>query len=64
MISFSSSRPAEDDFPVAAFQATCREVIAGPMATSILQLGSPAGFPPLRQYLLDQAQAEGTAGRR
>jgi DNA-binding transcriptional MocR family regulator len=62
VISFSSSRPAEDDFPVAAFQATCREVISGPMATIILQLGSPAGFPPLRQYLLDQAQAEGTAG--
>jgi 2-aminoadipate transaminase len=61
-ISFASSRPAESDFPVAAFQATCREVIAGPMATAILQLGSPSGFPPLRQYLLDQARAEGTAG--
>ncbi len=62
VISFASSRPAEDDFPVAAFQATCREVIAGPMASAILQLGSPAGFPPLRQYLLEQANAEGTAG--
>ena len=49
MISFASSRPAQDDFPVSAFQATCREVIAGPMATAILQLGSPAGssFTPL-----------------
>ena len=62
VISFASSRPAEDDFPIAAFQATCREVIAGPMASAILQLGSPAGFPPLRQYLLEQANAEGTAG--
>lgn len=62
VISFASSRPAEDDFPVAAFQATCREVISGPMASAILQLGSPAGFPPLRQYILEQAQAEGTAG--
>lgn len=61
VISFASSRPAEDDFPIAAFQATCREVIAGPMASAILQLGSPAGFPPLRQYLLEQANAEGTA---
>jgi DNA-binding transcriptional MocR family regulator len=61
-ISFASSRPAEGDFPVAAFQATCREVISGPSATVILQLGSPSGFPPLRQYLLDQARAEGTAG--
>ena len=32
------------------------------MASAILQLGSPAGFPPLRQYLLEQANAEGTAG--
>jgi 2-aminoadipate transaminase len=62
VISFASSRPAQDDFPVAAFQATCREVITGPMATAILQLGSPAGFPPLRHYLLQQAREEGTAG--
>ena len=62
VISFASSRPAQDDFPVAAFQATCREVIAGPMATVILQLGSPAGFPPLRHYLLERAREEGVAG--
>jgi 2-aminoadipate transaminase len=62
MISFASSRPAQDDFPVAAFQATCREVIVGPTATAILQLGSPAGFAPLRHYLLQQARKEGTAG--
>lgn len=62
MISFASSRPAEEDFPVAAFQATCREVTTGPMASAILQLGSPSGLPPLRQYLLDQARAEGVAG--
>jgi len=54
VISFASSRPAENEFPLAAFQVTCREVISGPMASGILQLGSPAGFPPLRQYLLDQ----------
>src|SRR5438128_2686757 len=48
VISFASSRPAEDDFPVAAFQTTCREVISGPFASAILQLGAPAGFPPLR----------------
>src|SRR4029078_3305385 len=62
LISFASSRPAQDDFPVAAFQTTCREVISGPTATAILQLGSPAGFPPLRHYLLKQAREEGTAG--
>ena len=61
-ISFASSRPAEGDFPVGAFQSTCREVISGPMASAILQLGSPSGFAPLRQYLLDSARAEGVAG--
>jgi 2-aminoadipate transaminase len=62
IISFASSRPAEHDFPMAAFQSTCREVIAGPTAPAILQLGSPAGFPPLRHYLLQRARVEGTAG--
>jgi 2-aminoadipate transaminase len=62
LISFASSRPAQDDFPVAAFRATCREVIAGPMASAILQLGAPAGFPPLRHYLLEEARQEGVAG--
>ncbi|HYP06838.1 MAG TPA: PLP-dependent aminotransferase family protein [Bryobacteraceae bacterium] len=61
-ISFASSRPAEDEFPVAAFQATCREAISGPSAHAILQLGSPSGFAPLRQYLLDEARAEGVVG--
>jgi len=36
-------------------------VIASAEAESILQLGSPAGYPPLRRYLLEQARAEGTA---
>jgi 2-aminoadipate transaminase len=39
----------------------CAEVIASDDAASILQLGSPAGYPPLRRYLLEQARAEGTA---
>jgi 2-aminoadipate transaminase len=36
-------------------------VIASDEAASILQLGSPSGYPPLRRYLLEQARAEGTA---
>jgi len=60
-ISFASSRPAEADFPVGAFQSTCREVISGPMASAILQLGLPSGYAPLRQYLLDSARSEGVA---
>jgi 2-aminoadipate transaminase len=59
--SFSRSRPSELLFPLAEFRRTCAEVIASDEAASILQLGSPAGYPPLRRYLLDQARAQGTA---
>jgi len=61
-ISFASSRPAEDHFPLAEFQETCREVISSPEASAILQLGSPSGYGPLRQYLLDEARHCGEAG--
>jgi DNA-binding transcriptional MocR family regulator len=59
--SFSRSRPSELLFPLAEFRKTCAEVIASDDAASILQLGSPAGYPSLRRYLLEQARAEGTA---
>jgi 2-aminoadipate transaminase len=59
--SFSRSRPSELLFPLAEFRRTCAEVIASDDAASILQLGSPSGYPPLRRYLLEQARAEGTA---
>ena len=62
LISFASSRPAEEHFPLADFQETCREVISGREASSILQLGSPIGYGPLRQYLLDEARLTGEAG--
>ncbi|MBC8165757.1 MAG: PLP-dependent aminotransferase family protein [Bryobacteraceae bacterium] len=58
-ITFASSRPAAEDFPMADFQRCCTEVIAGPEAGAILQLGSPAGYPPLRRFLIDQATFEG-----
>ncbi len=44
-----------------AFRETCREVIGGESAQTILQLGSPSGYGPLRRYLFENAQAEGTA---
>jgi 2-aminoadipate transaminase len=47
---------------LASFQQTCREVIGGATAHAILQLGSPSGYAPLRQYLMDEARREGTAG--
>src|SRR5579862_9564210 len=59
--SFSRSRPSELLFPLEEFRETCAEVIASPDAASILQLGSPSGYPPLRRYLLERARAEGVA---
>jgi len=59
--SFSRSRPSELLFPLDEFRKTCAEVIASDDAASILQLGSPSGYPPLRRYLLEQARAEGVA---
>ncbi|HEV2689832.1 MAG TPA: PLP-dependent aminotransferase family protein [Bryobacteraceae bacterium] len=58
---FSSSRPSELLFPLEEFRATCQEVIASEDAQTILQLGSPSGYPPLRRYLLELSRAEGVA---
>ncbi len=60
-ISFASSRPAGELFPMEEFRATCEEVIRGPEAGAILQLGSPSGYSPLRAYLLDEARSESYA---
>jgi len=61
-ISFASSRPAAEHFPLAAFQQTCTEIITGPEAASILQLGTPAGYAPLRRWLIHQSQTEACMG--
>lgn len=60
-ISFSASRPSELLFPLEEFRSTCGEVIASGDAQTILQLGSPSGYGPLRRYLLEQSRAEGVA---
>jgi 2-aminoadipate transaminase len=60
-ISFTNSRPAEDLFPISAFRESCLEVLAEPRLASILQLGSPHGYPPLRHALLDLARESGVA---
>ena len=57
-ISFASSQPAADEFPLADFQACSQQVILSADAASILQLGSPAGYPALRRHLLQRARAE------
>ena len=62
LVSFASSRPSEDHFPLLEFQATCEEVITAPAASSILQLGSPTGYAPLRHFLLEEARRSGDAG--
>lgn len=59
--SFVSSRPSERQFPVAEFRATCAEVLASPEAARVLQLGSPMGYEPLREWLLDEARQAGIA---
>src|SRR5580700_575674 len=61
LIGFSRSQPSEGLFPLEDFRATCREVIDGDDAQTILQLGSPAGYAPLRRYLMDRARSEGVA---
>lgn len=53
-IDFSASRPAEKLFPVDEFRACCAEVLRSDKLRSLLQLGSPGGYEPLRNYLLDR----------
>ena len=52
-ISFATSRPAEELFPLEEFRATAAEVLADPHLSSLLQLGAPAGYAPLRRHLLE-----------
>lgn len=54
VISFSASRPSEDQFPLEDFRATCKEVLESPEAASILQLGSAGGYGPLRRFILNE----------
>lgn len=61
-ISFATSRPAEELFPLDDLRASCEEVMNRPDFAHVLQLGSPSGYEPLRQYLLESARAEGLAG--
>ena len=60
-ISFANSRPAADAFPLAQFRRLSKQVVDGPEATGILQLGSPHGYPSLRRFLLDKSAELGIA---
>lgn len=59
VISFSAARPAAGLFPLDEFRRTCEEVLASPAARSILQLGSPYGYAPLREYLITEGRRSG-----
>ncbi|MGO4882000.1 MAG: PLP-dependent aminotransferase family protein [Bryobacteraceae bacterium] len=60
-VSFATSRPSEQLFPLDDLRASCQEVMASPDFAHILQLGSPSGYEPLRRYLLEAARAENLA---
>jgi 2-aminoadipate transaminase len=61
-ISFVMSRPSRDLFPLDDFRASCEAVLDRGDLAGILQLGSPAGYEPLRRYLLEEARAQNLAG--
>lgn len=60
-VSFSASKPPEDQFPLAEFRATVREVIDSAEAIQILQLGPASGYGPLRKFILSQMRERGVA---
>lgn len=60
-ISFANSRPSSDAFPVDEFRRVAKEVVDGPDAPEILQLGPTHGYQPLRQMLLNDALESGVA---
>src|SRR5437867_2322632 len=62
MISFAASRPSELLFPMDEFRRSCEEVTGSPEIATILQLGSPGGYGPLRQYLIAEARRQGAMG--
>lgn len=61
IISFDTARPSELLFPMGDFHANALELLRSDQLIHILQLGSPSGYAPLREYLLNQARAAGEA---
>lgn len=50
-ISFATSRPLEELFPMEDFRAAARDVLADSRLAHLLQLGASQGYAPLREYL-------------
>ena len=61
-ISFAHSRPDATLFPLEEFGFACERVLSRGELVRVLQLGSPGGYEPLRQRLLQQMKEEGVAG--
>jgi len=61
VVSFATSRPSREMFPLDDFRATCGAVLARADLADILQLGSPSGYEPLRRFLLEDARRQGLA---
>jgi 2-aminoadipate transaminase len=56
VINFSASRPSEKLFPVEEFRQCCEEVLSSDRLRSLLQLGSPGGYEPLRTFLMQRSE--------
>lgn len=61
VINFTSSSPSERLFPIDEFRESCREVLESRTLKTLMQLGSPGGYEPLRRYLMEQAVEQGIA---
>jgi DNA-binding transcriptional MocR family regulator len=61
-ISFATSWPSRELFPLDDFRASCAAVLGRADLADILQLGSPAGYEPLRRRLIEDARRQGVMG--
>ena len=61
VINFTSSSPSDKLFPLEEFRACCREVLESRDLKTLMRLGSPGGYEPLRRYLLNRAIQSGIA---
>ncbi|MCC6588688.1 MAG: PLP-dependent aminotransferase family protein [Bryobacterales bacterium] len=57
-ISFATSRPSSDLFPLDTFRQCAQTVLSGDSLARILQLGSPLGYEPLRRWLFNTLRNE------
>jgi len=58
VISFAVSRPSRELFPLDDFRTSAQAVLSRADLPDILQLGSPAGYEPLRRYLIEEARRQ------